>query len=177
MRAIAFVTLVLAVAVAAGCKKKPKETSPDSEPPPKFVSSTGGAVAPNQNGNLSVSGGGSGYGAVQAVRKAAARTVNDAQMKDLHLSLFQTWQLDNRLPTAKEIMEEAKRNPQLLPLLQEEVIILTGANRGDQIWAYTQYPQRAGEHYAITSQGVEQMAPEVLKARLEQQGAPVKLSK
>jgi hypothetical protein len=176
MRSFAFLTLIAAVAFAAGCKKKPKETQPDTAPPP-HVSSVNSPTAPNQNGNLSVSGGGSGFGAVQAVRKAAARTVNDAQMRDLHLSLSQSFLIDNRLPSAKEIVEEAKRNPQLLPLLQEEVIILTGATRGDQVWAYTQYPQRAGEHYVITSSGVDQMAPEVLKARLEQEKAPVKLSK
>lgn len=171
MRSLAFVALVVAL---AGCNKKPKPAQPDTEPP-KHVSSGGGALAPNQSGNLSVSGGGGG--AVQATRKAAARTVNDAQMKDLHLSLSQAFLIDNRLPTAKEILDEARKNPQLLPLLQEEVIILTGATRGDQVWAYTQYPQRAGEHYVITSQGVEQIPPEALRGRLEQQGAPVKLAK
>jgi hypothetical protein len=168
MRSLTFVALVVAL---AGCTKKPKSTEPDTGPP-KHVSSGGGPLAPNQSGNLS--GGG---GAIQATRKAAARTVNDAQMKDLHLSLSQAWLLDNRLPTAQEIMDESRKNPQLLPLLQEEVIILTGATRGDQVWAYTQYPQRAGEHYVVTSQGVEQMPPEVLRGRLEQQGAPVKLAK
>jgi hypothetical protein len=167
---------VFAVAVAAGCKKS-KTTAPDSAPPPPppaFVSSGGGLTAPNQNGNLSVTG---GQGAIEGPRMAAARTVNNAQLRDLHLSMFQTWQLDNRVPTAKEVMDEARQNAQLLPLLKEEVIILTGATRGDQVWAYTQYPQRAGEHYVITQVGVEQMSPEVLKQRLEQQGAPVKLAK
>ncbi len=164
---------VFAVAFTAGCKKQPKETPPDTAPPP-HVSSTGSAVAPNQNGNLSVTG---GQGAIQGPRMAMAREVNQAQLKDLHLSMFQTWQIDNRLPMANEVMQEAKQNPQLLPLLKEEVIILTGATRGDQVWAYTQYPQRAGEHYVITQQGVEQMSPDVLRKRLESQGAPIKMSK
>ena len=53
----------------------------------------------------------------------------------------------------------------------------TESARGDQIWAYTQYPQRAGEHYVVTQQGVEQMSPEDLRKRLEQQRAPIKLSR
>ncbi len=164
---------VFAVALTMGCKKKPKDASGDTPPAAPFVSSGGGPTAPNQNGNLSVTG---GQGAVQSPRLAAARTVNNAQLKDLHLSMFQAWTLDNRVPTANEVMQEAKQNAQLLPLLKDEVVILTGATRGDQVWAYTQYPQRAGEHYVITQQGVEQMGRDELRKRLEAQGAPAKLS-
>jgi hypothetical protein len=157
---------------AAGCKQS-KPTNPDTAPPPPYVSSGGGPAAPNQQGNLTVTG---GQGAIQAPRMAIAREVNHAQLKDLHLSMFQTWQLDNRVPGKDEVMKDAQQNPQLLPLLKGEVIILTNATRGDQIWAYTQYPQRAGDHYVITQQGVEQMSPDVLRKRLEAQGAPIKLS-
>ena len=108
---------------------------------------------------------------------AAARTVNNAQLRDLHLSLSQSWLIDNHLPTVDEIMKGAEQNSQLMPLLKEEVVILTGATRGDQVWAYTKYPQRAGDHYVITSQGVEQMNPDDLRKRLEQQGAPIKMLK
>lgn len=172
MRLLAVLTMFLTV--AAGCKK-PKATSPDVDPP-KHVSSGGGLTAPNQNGNLSVSGG-SGFGAAQAIRKSGARLANKVQLDQLRLSMFQTWQLDNRVPSIDEVMKEARQNPQVLPLLQDEVVILTGATRGDQIWAYTQYPQQAGEHFVITSHGVENIAPEVLKARLEREKAPIKLSK
>jgi hypothetical protein len=168
---------VFAVAVAAGCKKKPKDTSGDTPPPPApptpYVSSGGSPVAPNQQGNLT-----GGQGAIQGPRTAAAREANHAQVRDLHLSMLQSFLLDNRLPSINEIMQEAQRNSQLLPLLKGEVIILTGATGGgDQVWAYTQYPQKAGEHYVITQAGVDQMSPEVLRKRLEAQSAPVKLSK
>jgi hypothetical protein len=165
--------IMLVLTLAAGCKKKPTDTSPDSPPPP-HVSSVGGVGAPNQNGNLTVTG---GQGAIQSPRMAAARLVNEAQLKDLHLSMSQTWLIDNRLPTPSDVMQEARQNSQLLPLLKEEVIVLTGATRGEQIWAYTQYPQRAGDHYVVTLQGVEQLSPEELRKRLEAQGAPIKMAK
>jgi hypothetical protein len=164
---------VFAVAFTTGCKKS-KPTDSDTPPPPPYVSSGGGPAAPNQQGNLTVHG---GEGAIQAPRMAAARLVNQIEMNQLYTSMFQTWTLDNRVPSNDEVMKEAQQNPQLRPLLKEEVILLTGATRGDQIWAYTQYPQRAGDHYVITQQGVEQMSPEVLRKRLEGQGAPIKMSR
>jgi hypothetical protein len=145
--------------------------------PPKHVSAVsgaGGAVAPNQNGNLSVTG---GQGAIQSPRMAAARTVNDVQLNQLYTSMFQTWSLDNRVPSRDEVMKEAQQNPQLFPLLKDEVIILTGTNRGDGVWAYSQYPQRMGDHYVVTQSGRAQMSPEELRKRLEQQQSPVKLAK
>ena len=193
MRAHSFMVLLMAL-VAMGCGKKPaKEPGADSAPPPaagstppssgspagsdpKFVSSASGSnpVNPNQNGNLTVKG---GEGAIQSPRMAAARTINNAQMKQLHLSMFQTFQLDNRVPDVNEIMQEAKQNRQLLPLLTEEVVILTGTKNGDGVWAYSQYPQRNGNHYVVTQQGVSEMSPSDLKQSLEQQMSVVKMSK
>ncbi|MDB5306526.1 MAG: hypothetical protein JWO38_728 [Gemmataceae bacterium] len=207
MRVMLFLAVTMAVALVGCGKKKPPPVSAEnsgsgnggiipaggvgvvvnpgealsgggggggSSTPPPRVSSVGGPVAPNQNGNLTVTG---GQGAIQAPRMAAARTINNAQLKDLHLSMFQTWSLDNRVPSADEVMKEAQQNPQLYPLIKEEVIILTGTSRGDGVWAYSQYPQRMGDHYVITQQGVAQMAPEELRKRLEQQKSPVKLGK
>ena len=192
MRKSLFVWALMAV-VALGCGKKPaKEPGGDSTPPPaagsttpssgtpaasdpKFVSSASGSnpVNPNQSGNLTVKGG----EGVQSPRMAAARTINNAQMKQLHLSMFQTFQLDNRVPDVSEIMQEAKQNRQLLTLLTEEVVILTGTKNGDGVWAYSQYPQRNGNHYVITQQGVSEMSPADLKTRLDQQMSAVKMSK
>jgi len=138
------------------------------------VSSGGGLTAPNQNGNLTVTG---GQGAIQAPRMAAARTVNDAQMRELHLAISQSFLIDNHLPSSDEIMKMTRQNSQLQPLLKEEVIILTGATRGDQVWAYTRYPQQAGAHYVLTQQGVEHLSPDDLRKRLEVQGAPIKMAK
>ena len=198
MRVILLLAVTMTVAMV-GCKKKaapPADTrpapgapepaaapnptpnsggaTPSGNPPPQYSSSFNSVTAPNQSGNLTVTG---GQGAIQAPRMAAARTVNNVQLTQLHLSMFQTWQLDNRVPGRDEIIKEAQQNSQLFPLIRDEVIILTGTNRGDGVWAYTRYPQRANEHYVVMSQGVVQMAPEELRKRLEQQMSPIKMDK
>lgn len=192
MRKTMFVGAVMTAALL-GCGKKPekKNDGGDSTPPPaagssqtggntggnydpKYVSSVGGSnpVNPNQSGNLTVKGG----EGVQSPRMAAARTINKVQMTQLHLSMFQTFQLDNRVPDVNEIMAEAKQNRQLLPLLTEEVVILTGTKLGDGVWAYSQYPQRSGNHFMITQQGVSDVSPADLRARLAQEKSPIKMS-
>ena len=191
MRRTMFVGAVMMVA-ALGCGKAPvKEKGADTTPPPaaginqpvgtpgpndppKYVSTAGGnnPVNPNQNGNLTVKGG----EGVQSPRMAAARTINNAQLKQLHLSMFQGWQLDNAVPGINEVMAEAKQNRQLLPLLQEEVVILTGTKLGNGVWAYSQYPQRNGNHYVVLSEGVVEMSPADLKTRLMQEKSPIKMS-
>lgn len=179
MRMPVMVGVLMAVALAGCGKKVAKNTEPDSAPPappaPAPVVTTGtNPVAPNQAGNLTVT---SGQGAIQSPRMAAARTVNEVQMKQLHLTMFQEWQLDNRVPDAAAVMKEARQNSQLFPLLKEEVVILTGTPRGDGVWAYTQYPQRAGNHYVVVQSGVTDMSPDELRKRLEQQGSPAKLAR
>ena len=191
MRKTMFVGAVMTAALL-GCGKKPdkKNDGGDSTLPPaagtpqpggtggnydpKYVSSVGGSnpVNPNQSGNLTVKGG----EGVQSPRMAAARTINKVQMTQLHLSMFQTFQLDNRVPDVNEIMAEAKQNRQLLPLLTEEVVILTGTKLGDGVWAYSQYPQRSGNHFMITQQGVSDVSPADLRARLAQEKSPIKMS-
>jgi hypothetical protein len=182
---------LLSMVSALGCGKGPvKEKGADTAPPPaagtnqpvgtpgpgdpKFVSSAGGSnpVIPNQNGNLTVKGG----EGVQSPRMAAARTINNAQLKQLHLGMFQAWQLDNAVPGINETMAEAKQNRQLLPLLQEEVVILTGTKLGNGVWAYSQYPQRNGNHYVVLSEGVVEMSPTDLKSRLMRELSPIKMS-
>jgi len=170
------------VLVALGCGKGPvKEKGGDTTPPPaagtpdpKFVSSAGGTnpAIPNQNGNLTVRGG----EGVQSARMAAARTINNAQLKQLHLGMFQTWLSDNAMPGINEIMADVKQNRQLLPLIQEEVVILTGTKLGNAVWAYSQYPQRNGNHYVVLSEGVVEMSPTDLKSRLTQEKSPIKMS-
>ena len=193
MRKTMFVGAVMAVALI-GCGKKPeKAKGPDSTPPPaagsgtgqsvgtpgpsnqdpKYVSSVGGnnPVIPNQNGNLTVKGG----EGVQSPRMAAARTINNAQLKQLHLGMTQAYLLDNAVPGINETMNEAKQNRQLLPLLQEEGVILTGTKLGTGVWAYSQYPQRNGNHYVVVSEGVVEMSPTDLKNRLTQEMSPIKM--
>ncbi len=169
--------LMTVIVLTAGCGKKPvKEDGPDVAPKadPKYVSSAGGnnPVNPNQSGNLTVKGG----EGVQSPRMAAARTINDAQLRQLHLSMSQTFLLDNRVPDVAEIMKESRQNGQLLTLLNEEVVILTGTKNGNAIWAYSQYPQRSGNHYVIVQSGRIEMSPADLKTRLTQEQSPIKMS-
>ena len=185
-------TIVVSIALLGGCKPKATEKGSDSTPPPaagtnqpatgspngekdpKYVSSVSGnnPVIPNQNGNLTVKGG----EVVQSPRMAAARTVNNAQLKQLHLGMYQSFLADNRMQDVNEVMNDAKQNSQLFPLLKEEVIILTGTKNGEGVWAYSQYPQRNGNHYVVTSSGVSEMSPTDLKNRLTQEMSPIKMS-
>ncbi len=169
------VTILLMLILATGCKKKSKDTQPDSPPPPP-ASSGGGAGIINQQGDLTVSGAGSGVG-LQGPRKAAARIANRVQLDQLYKSMFTTYTIDNRVPNLDEVMADARQNSQLMTLIKDEVIFLTGSTLGDGIWAYTQFPQQAGNHFVVTRTGVEDMAPDELKRRLEQQKSAVKLSK
>ena len=174
MRRVAWIALFVLTA-CAGCKKtgnKPEPTKPE-------VQASGGGGGPNiinQSGNLTVRG---GEGAIQAPRMAAARIANEAELKDLHLAIFQAMQLDpNEQPPGPDEMKEILRqNSKLAAHVKDEIVILTGTRQKDGIFAYTQWPQRAEKHYVVTRQGVEVMTPEDLKTQLEAQKSTVKLSR
>jgi hypothetical protein len=164
--------LTLAVAVtllAAGCKKAmdnvAKDASLGPNEKPKIIDTTG---------NLT---GGSG-GAIQATRKAAARTVNMAQLDQLSKSIQTLMTLDpsNKVPTLSAIQQEIRQNGQLMGLINEDVIVLTGFTGADGVWAYTQWPQRANNHYVITRSGVVDMDQAALRQTLQTQKSPIKLS-
>jgi type II secretory pathway pseudopilin PulG len=158
-------TLMMAGLVLAGCKKL-TDTTPDPDEKPQII--------PKGTGNLSV-GNGSG-GASQAVRKAAARTANDAQLNQLHLFISQAYSLNDRVPNANEIMQEIRTDGQLVALIKEEVIILTNNTQPEGIWAYTQWPQRNANHYIVTRSGRQEMSPADLRQALQAQGTTPKLS-
>lgn len=165
---------VAILAMSVGCNKPPRftgpsgDTQPTGQPQPQSTNKT----YSNPQGNLT-----GGSGGIFAPRTAAARAVNQAQLRDLHLSMSQTFLLDNRVPSKDEIMKDAQMNPQLLPLLKDEIIVLTGTTSGDGIWAYTMYPQKAQEHFVVTKAGVVQMTADDLKRQLELQKSEVKLAK
>ena len=134
--------------LSLGCQKTADNKKSDDEPKPNIVG--------NGSGNLSVGGGGGG-GAAQAVRKAAARTVNLAEIGDLRLTIVNAMTEDpnQNPPSAQQIKEAARQNGKLAGLIKDEVIILTDSQKKDGIWAYTKWPQKADKHYAITATGVE----------------------
>ena len=156
------ITLVLAVAV--GCNKKPKETQPDTAPPPPVV---GGPKLPQPNGQLpsgsnqtnliggpnvgviptpvaggvvtnpgAITGGGGGGGAIQAVRKAARRTQALNEMNTLGQVIALMQNDLGRMPTKEQIIAELKQYPKLLEAVTEGAFILTGTTEAGGLWAY-----------------------------------------
>lgn len=130
-------------------------------------------VIPGGQGNLS------GGGALGGPRNAAARTVNDVQLSELHkyINIAMTAEPDQRVPDANQIMQEIRQDGKLVKLIQDEVIILTNNTNPQGIWAYTKWPQRGGNHYVITASGRGDMAPAQLAQALQAQGSVVKLEK
>jgi hypothetical protein len=118
-----------------------------------------------QSGNT----GGPG-GTVQQVRKAVTRSIDEQQMHQLHL-LIEGSAAGERLPAAETIAAELQRDaPQISKLVQDKVIVLTGARSRQAIWAYTPEAQTtAGEHLVLTSSGVGRMTKEALDQRLQQE--------
>lgn len=169
----------VALAIVAGCKKpKPPvggTTTSTARSDDAPVTPSPGPKIVNQSGNLTVKGGEGGF---QAPRLAAGREANHAELKDLHLAIFQATQLDpnENPPGMDEVMAAVRQNHKLAAHVKEEIVIITGSTQKDGVFAYTQWPQRAGKHYVVTKLGVEDMTPAELKAKLEAQKSPVKLS-
>jgi hypothetical protein len=128
-------------------------------------------IIPGGKGNLS------GGGALGGPRNAAARTVNDIQLSQLHkyISIAMTADADQRVPNAEQIMQEIRQDGKLVGLIKDEVIILTNNTSPQGIWAYTKWPQRGGNHYIITSAGRADMSPAQLQQALQAQGTTAKL--
>lgn len=168
-----------------GCKKAMDNLSKDTQVQPgeKFTTTkdhltqqpapgthapTGVVVSPGAGG------GGSG-GAAQAVRKAVVRTVNQNELNQLRLFIdtAATASASGQLPPPQEIAAAMQREaPSIHKLLQERILVLSGARSRETIWAYTNEPQNvAGEHLVVTANGVERMTTPVLQQRLAgQQG-------
>jgi hypothetical protein len=160
--------LVLSMA-QLGCSKGmealEKQTQLTKDDKPKII--------PKGTGNLSV---GEGGGAVQAVRKAAARTVNDSNMDQLHKLTSVTIQLDNRMPSAVEIRNEANMN-RLGAIFEDDILILTDTKSVNGIYAYTKWPQRNEKHYVLMGSGRHEMSADELTKALQAQGSKVTLEK
>jgi hypothetical protein len=155
--------------LSLGCQKA-DDKKPGGDDKPNIVG--------NGAGNLSVGGGGGG-GADQAVRKAAARTVNENELKQLQLFILTAMTEDpsQKVPGADQIKELIKQDGKLVGFIKDEVIILTNSQKPDGIWAYTKWPQRAGKHYVITASGRDEKTPAELTDALKAQGSDVKLEK
>jgi hypothetical protein len=127
--------------------------------PPSAHAPTG--VVLNQGG-----GGGAG-GAVQAVRQAVVRTVNQNEMHNLHIFIDTASGASGQMPTVEEITRALEREaPKTHKLVQNGAIVLTGTNSREGIWAYTADPQTTGgEHLVVTASGVDRMTMQAIRQR------------
>ena len=109
-------------------------------------------------------------GAVQGIRKAVARTVSQAQMKDLHLFLenASAGSESGKLPTPKQTIETLKTDPSgrvLSSLIADGDIVLVGNPSRESVWAYTKdAPTKGG--IVISSSGVETLPADQVQQRL-----------
>jgi len=160
-------TLMMAGLVLAGCKKL-TDTTPDPDEKVKLF---------NTKGNQSVgSPTGTTFGAQQAVRKAPARTINFNDLKQLQIFIVQAETENGQVPNAQDIMQIVGQAGPIVKSINDGIIILTNNTQREGIWAYTQWPQRGGNHYVVKAGGVEDMAPAQLAQALQAQGTTPKLA-
>jgi hypothetical protein len=180
--------IVLALGLAAGCKRALDKVAEDTQikEDEKFKSTkdyltqqkgagpeqpavhapTGTVLNPVASGG----GGGSG-GAAQEVRRAATRTVNQHELNNLRLFIDTASLASGRMPSVQEITAALQKEaPATYKLVHERVIILTGTQTRESIWAYTYQPQTVdGIHLVVTSSGIERMNANELRQKLQQQ--------
>jgi hypothetical protein len=167
----------LALVVAAGCKKAaPKAAAPlppapsapsttaSGQTPPAVHAPTGVVINPGISG-------GSG-GAVQAVRKAAARAVTQNEMSNIRIFIEEASQASGQMPTQQQVMQALQQTARATAkLVQDGDIILTGTRQREGIWAYTKEPVSVtGEHLIVNGSGVQRMMPQQIRQALQQQG-------
>jgi hypothetical protein len=162
--------LLTACLALGGCKKAMKDIEDDT----KVGKDEQPRIVPKGTGNLSVQG---GEGATQATRKASARTTNFNNLSQLQKMIVAAEIENGRMPSAQDIREALRQAGQILAAVDDGIIILTDSTDRGGIWAYTQWPQRGGDHYAVKAAGVEPMSPDALAQALQAQGSEVKLSK
>jgi hypothetical protein len=175
----------LLLALLPGCKRALNKLSEDTQVKPNEKFTTTKAWLTEQKGpgqnpevhaptgvviNPGMSGGSGG--AVQAVRKAAVRTVNFNEMDTLRKFIVIAADAIGQMPTKQEIEQALMRDaPKTYDLVRENVIVLTGTRSRDAIWAYTYEAQRVdGRHMVIRNAQIEEVPRAELVQMLQQQG-------
>ena len=121
--------ILLAVALATGCSKKPKSDAPAAAPAP--------------------SGGGTNYqvggGAVQNVRQAARRTVELNDLKNLGLEIEFQYNDTGKMPDAERVTALAKANKNLAGAVDDGSLVVTGTSDHGGVWVYEKdAPEKGG---------------------------------
>jgi hypothetical protein len=173
-RLLLIVVVVLAVAVP-GCKKQGVKTSAPAGPAgqqPVAATQPGeqvGVHAPTAVVVQPALGGGGSGGAVQAVRQAVIRTVNQADLDQIRLFIYNASLANDQMPSAQEINAVLQKEaPKTWKQVQDGAIVITGTRSREGIWAYTADAQTVGgEHLVVTSSGIERMPAATLRGRLQ----------
>lgn len=153
--------LLIVFASPLGCKDK-KESTEQAD------------TKVSGKGNLSV---GDGSGAAQAVRKAVNRSANMQKLEQMKTSIEAISDQGGSFPSAEQIKESFKLDRQSTQMINDEIVILTDTRNFNSIWAYTKWPQQAGNHFTLQPSGIVPMSPADLKTALEGQGSKVILDK
>jgi hypothetical protein len=158
MRTILTAT-AFAVAFACGCETK-KKVKPTTKATEANRSSGGGG-----GGGGGSSSGGSG-GAVQAVRGAVKRIVDQNEMRNIHLFIENASGASGRMPSVNDTYAAIKKEaPKTAEKIDDGIITLCNARMREDIWAYeTDALQNGG--WVCSSSGVERMDAQTLKQRL-----------
>lgn len=118
--------VLVCLPLAAGCKKKqPAASAPASAPAPPVVA--GGAQDTNYQ-----AGAGAAVNSVRAARRAVAQS----DMSQLGLIIEQLYGLNNRMPDVNAIKAELRTAGNLLSLVNDGTIVLTGTTNHAGLWAY-----------------------------------------
>jgi hypothetical protein len=102
----------------------------------------------------------------QVAKNVKSNAINGPQMHGLQLHITTMELANNRMPSKEEILAYVKKeDPKLSKLLEEGVIVLTGATTREGVWAYEKdAPTNGG--WVITGSGESKMTAEELKQRL-----------
>ncbi len=151
MRAYFFIVVML-VAAVAGCKKVPQPT--DATPSPTFkVDDRNTNYRPDQSG-------------LRNSKRAGERLAQQTQMDQLGTIMFAIELQDNKMPTVDGVKADLKANPDardLLKLIDDGVIILTGTTDRQGMWAYEIDADKVGGIILVSGRARRAMADEVKK--------------
>ena len=108
------------------------------------------------------------HGPVQAVRGAVGRTVNENDMRNLHIFLENASSATGSMPDKNAIMAQLNSSQDarnLVTAINEGLIVLTGSTQRESVWAYEKNAT-INVGWVITNNGVERMDANSVKRML-----------
>lgn len=145
-----FAAFLMALA-PGGCKKAMDKLESSATTPAKNSASPGPYSG---GGNPTVDG------ATQAVRGAVERTVTQAELKSLHLFIYNAYSVEGRVPDSTTTYNVIyKEDQKLYNLIKDGFVVLVPNPTPEGVWAYVrEVPERGG--MVVVQQGVETMTPQ-----------------